>query len=215
MEVLQAALENALAGHGRVVLLAGESGIGKTRLTGEFAAFAGRRGARVLLGRCYEGEGAPLLWPWIQIVRAYVADCDPRLLREELGPGAAVIARVIPEVQERLPELSVSPEVEVTQARFRFFDSIVRFLKAASVKQGQVLILDDLHWADTSSLLLLQFITREIGEAHILVLATYGDMELGRQRPLVQTVGEMVREPYTQSLHLERLNEAGRTRLGW
>jgi predicted ATPase len=84
----------------------------------------------------------------------------------------------------------------------------MRFLKAASARQTHVLILDDLHWADIPSLLLLQFVTREIREAYVPALATYRDTELSRQHPLVQTLGEMVREPCTQNLHLERLSEA-------
>src|SRR5262245_28817322 len=134
LEVLYAGLEDVLAGRGRVLLLAGEPGIGKTRLANEFAAYARRREAQVLFGRCYEGEGAPSFWPWIQFVRAYVSHCDQQILREEMGPGASDIAQVIPEVRERLPEVLPTPELELAQARFRFFDSMVRFLKSRSAR---------------------------------------------------------------------------------
>ena len=70
MEELRAALEAALAGQGRLVLLAGEPGIGKTRTAHELAAHARQRGARVLVGHCYESKGAPPFWPWVQMVRA-------------------------------------------------------------------------------------------------------------------------------------------------
>ena len=96
---MQAAVQDALTGRGRIVLLSGEPGIGKTRLATELAAYADRQRAQVLLGRCYEGEGAPPFWPWIQIVRGYVAGCEADTLRAEMGAGAADIAQVMPEVR--------------------------------------------------------------------------------------------------------------------
>ncbi len=89
---LQASLEDTLVGHGRLVLLVGEPGISKTRLASEFATIARERGARVLWGRCWEGEGAPAFWPWVQVVRAYIPHDDPETLAMEMGVGAADIA---------------------------------------------------------------------------------------------------------------------------
>src|SRR6266545_6490621 len=129
MAALQVAVEAVLAGQGRIVLLAGEPGIGKTRLAQELASYAQQRGARVLEGHCYEGEGVPPFWPWVQLIRSYVQACDPQTLREEMGPGAADIAQIIIEVRERLPDIPPPPKLEPEQARFRFFDSVARFLK--------------------------------------------------------------------------------------
>ena len=86
---LKAALEDALSGRGRLVTLVGEPGIGKTRTAQELATYAGLRGANVLWGRCYEGQGAPSYWPWVQALRSYVRDRDPQELRSEMGSGAA------------------------------------------------------------------------------------------------------------------------------
>ncbi|MBI3303681.1 MAG: AAA family ATPase [Deltaproteobacteria bacterium] len=155
MEELRAGLEGAFGGRGRLFLLAGEPGIGKTRLAEEFATVARQRGAQVLWGQCWEGEGAPAFWLWVQIVRSYVQHYSPDALAAEMGAGAADIAQVVSEVKERLPGLPGPPEIEPTQARFRFFDSLTTFLKNAGSRQPLVLILDDLHWADTPSLLLL------------------------------------------------------------
>src|SRR5215470_7755155 len=85
LAVLHEALEQSVAGHGRTVLLAGEPGIGKTRLTAELAAFAHQQHAHVLVGRCHEGEGTPPFWPWVQMIRSYVATCDTATLQAELG----------------------------------------------------------------------------------------------------------------------------------
>ena len=109
LATLHAALADATAGHGRIVLLAGEPGVGKTRLAQELAAYARQCGALVLVGRCYEGEGAPPFWPWVQMIRTYVMDCDPVLLRQEMGLGAADIAQVVPEVREQLPDPDCRP----------------------------------------------------------------------------------------------------------
>ena len=101
MAALKSALDDALSGQGQLVMLAGEPGIGKTRTAQELAALAEERDARVLWGWCYEDEGAPPYWPWIQAVRAYVQQSDAGQLRSEMGPGAAKIADVSPEIHNR------------------------------------------------------------------------------------------------------------------
>jgi class 3 adenylate cyclase len=207
MDELRAGLEDALSGRGRLLMLVGEPGIGKTRTSEEFATYAGLRNAQVLWGRCYEGEGAPAYWPWVQVVRSYVHDRDPKELMSEMGPGAADIAQVVSEVRERLPGLPEPPALEPEQARFRLFDSITTFLKNASKSQPIVLVLDDLHWADKPSLLLLQFLARELRGARLMVLATYRDVELRRQHPLSQTLAELSREGLSQRILLRGLTE--------
>ena len=98
---LKAALEDALAGRGRLVTLVGEPGSGKTRTAQELATYAGLRGAQVLWGRCYEEQGVPPYWPWVQPIRSYVRDRDPEQLRSERGSGASDIAASVSEVGER------------------------------------------------------------------------------------------------------------------
>jgi predicted ATPase len=93
MEALRAGLEDALAGRGRLVLLAGEPGIGKTRTAYELVNIAGPRNVQVLIGRCSEDEGAPPFWPWVQIIRSYVRDRNAQTLLTEMGPGAAPTSR--------------------------------------------------------------------------------------------------------------------------
>jgi DNA-binding CsgD family transcriptional regulator/tetratricopeptide (TPR) repeat protein len=190
---LRAQLDGALAGMGCIAMLVGEPGIGKTRMAEELAAEARLRGAGVLWGRCYEGEGAPAYWPWVQLIRSYIHDRDPEALLAEMGAGAAAIAQVAREVHERLPDLPPPPPLEPDQARFRLFDSVAAFLRTAATRQPLVLILDDLHWADTPSLLLLRFLSRELRGARLLVIGAYRDGDLGRGHPLTQTLGELAR----------------------
>ena len=101
---LCAAADEALGGRAQLVLLAGEPGIGKTRTAEEVATFARVRGANVHWGRCLESEGAPPYWPWVQAIRSYAREADPVALAWEMGAGAAEIARVVPEVAERVGE---------------------------------------------------------------------------------------------------------------
>jgi tetratricopeptide (TPR) repeat protein len=114
---------------------------------------------------------------------------------------------VVSEIRERLPDLPPPPTLEPEQARFRLFDSVTTFLKNASKLQPLVVILDDLHWADKPSLLLLQFLARELKDASILVIGTYRDMELGRQHPLSQTLGELSRQGLSARIVLRGLAE--------
>ncbi len=189
------------------MMLVGEPGIGKTRTSEEFATYARLRNVQVLWGRCYEGEGAPAYWPWVQIIRSYVHDKEPKELMSEMGPGAADIAQVVSEVKERLPGLPAPPALEPDQARFRLFDSITTFLKNASKDSPLMVVLDDMHWADKPSLLLLQFLAKELRGCRLLVLGTYRDVELRRQHPLAQTLGDLNRENLSQRVLLRGLTE--------
>ena len=167
-------LDGAFRGQGRLVMLVGDPGIGKTRTAQELSAIAEQRGAKVLWGRCHEQQGMPPYWPWVQAIRDYVQGCEPEQLRSDLGNGAANIGEIVPEVREKLPGIDKpsstdSPE----QARFRLFDSITTFLRNASQVQPIVIVLDNLHWADRPSLLLLEFLGQELEVAHLLVLGTH------------------------------------------
>ncbi|MBI4517582.1 MAG: AAA family ATPase [Deltaproteobacteria bacterium] len=207
MNQLHATLDAALAGHGRLVMLVGEPGIGKTRTAEELATHAEGRGAQVLWGRCYEGDGAPAFWPWVQIMRGYVRRRDPDALRREMGAGAVEIAHMLPLVRERMPEIPVSPPGESEQARFRLFDSIANFLTNAATARPLVLILDDLHWADRPSLLLLQFLARAMESSSLLVLGTYRDIEVTPKHSLADILGTLCREPLYERLALHGLPE--------
>ncbi|MCH8280276.1 MAG: AAA family ATPase, partial [Chloroflexi bacterium] len=207
MAELTAALESALSGHGRIVMLVGEPGIGKTRAAQELASLAEQRGAQVLWGRCYEEGGAPPYWPWVQAMRAYVQQASGDQLAAEMGPGAADIAEIVPEIRDKLPGLETPPALEPEQSRFRLFDSITSFLKNAAQRQPLMLVLDDLHWADRSSLLFLEFLAREIGESRLLLAGAYRDIEVSRSHPLSQTLGALVREQLFHRVQLDGLSQ--------
>ena len=200
-------LEDAHAGRGRLFLLSGEPGIGKSRLAGEFAAHARDGGARVLWGRCWEAGGAPAYWPWVQLLRAYLRTGDPATIREEMGSGATDIAQMLPDVHDLFPEIPSPPSVDPESARFQLFDSTARFLTNAGAAAPLALVLDDLHAADVPSLLLLRFLAGQLSESRVLVLGTYRDVEVTPNHPLTETLSELAREPVTRHIALRGLDE--------
>jgi DNA-binding SARP family transcriptional activator len=207
LAALVAGLDEAVAGRGSVFLLAGEPGIGKSRLAEELIARGRARGARVLVGRCWEAGGAPAYWPWVQSLRAYVRDCELDELRAQLGSGGAELARIVPDLRQRLPDLPEPPSLEPESARFVLFDATAEFLRNASARRPLVLFLDDLHAADAPSLLLLRFLARELGSAAMLVLAAYRDVDPLPREPLTEMLAELAREPVARRLTLGGLGE--------
>jgi len=207
LEQLVTGLDDAVAGRGRLFLLVGEPGIGKTRLGDEVIRRARARGIRVLLGRCWEAGGAPVYWPWVQSLRVYIRETDPGLLRAQLGAGAAEIAQMLPELCEIIPGLPERAALDPEGARFRLFDATAEFLRNASETQPILLAFDDLHAADTPSLLLLQFVARELGSIHVFLLGALRDVDPSPGHAVTAMLAEVAREPVTRRLSLGGLSE--------
>lgn len=211
--LLCARLDAALAGVGSVALLVGEPGIGKTRLAEEVAAHAEERGARVLWGRCFEGEGAPAFWPWVQMLRAYAHGRDAASVAAEFGPYADDIALLLPET----PLAASTPPdargerwgagMESAAARFRLFDSVAAVLKDAARRRPLLLVIDDLHWADAPSLHCLHFLARELHDAPILLLGAYRDVELDRGDARAQILAGLGRDRRHTRVVLQGMSE--------
>ncbi len=195
MDQLKSALESSLSGRLALAFIAGEPGIGKTRLAEEFAVYAGLRGAQVLTGHCYEGEASMPYRPFVEALRQYVRSRPDADLRQQLGPGAPEVATLVSEVRERFPEITDPPTLEPDAERLRLFDSVTQLLRNATSPSGGplVLFLDDLHWADKPSLLMLQHIARYASADRLLVLASYRDVELDRTHPLSEALTELRR----------------------
>ncbi len=150
MAELTVALEGALEGRGGLVMLVGEPGIGKTRLTEELAKIARDRGVLVATGACYEGGSTPPYWPWTQAIRSLLTEPSEAILNA-LNPRAAVIAEIVLEIKNVLPDLAPAPEIDPEQARFRLFDLVTSFMNEVASSQPKVVVLDDLHWDDSST----------------------------------------------------------------
>jgi len=210
---LVAGLDDAASGSGRLFLLAGEPGMGKSRLASEAAERARDRGFKVAWGRCWEAGGAPVYWPWVQSLRACVRGLGGEELRSRLGAGAPFVAQLVAEVAEILPDVGPPPPMAAEGGRFRLFDAVATFLRNAAAGQPLMLVLDDLHAADASSVLLLRFVARELGDARVLVLGACRDIEVDLGHPLAAALAELSREPTARHLRLLGLTKAGVGRL--
>jgi DNA-binding SARP family transcriptional activator len=181
LEELLTGLEDAFAGRGRLFLLVGEPGIGKSRLAEELIRVARARGVDVLVGRCWEASGAPAYWPWVQSLRGLAGEVPPELRGE-----------------------AVASDDE--SARFRLFDATAQFLRASTRERPLVLLLDDLHAADTPSLLLLEFVVRELGSMRLLIVGACRDVDPIPGEPLASMLAAVAREPVMTRLSLRGLS---------
>ena len=182
MDELVAGLEQALAGHGTVVLLAGEPGIGKTSLARTLSDEAEARGANTAWGVGWSGGAAPAYWPWVQVVRALVREGgESEGLLSQLGPKAQWLAEIVPELTEELPSPADETAATTTTAdegRFHAYDALAELLRLAAQQAPLVVVLDDLHWADEASLQTLAFVARSLQDVPVLLLGTYRDTEM-------------------------------------
>ena len=172
LDSLRASLSSALVRAGRLVLCAGEPGIGKTRLAQELAGLALAGGTAVAWGRCIEAEGAPAYWAWRQVLRSLSIDPDTVLAGDLDSPGD----------------------------RFRVFEDLTEELRGIAEQNGLVIILDDIHWGDEASLLLLRHVASQMGDARLLLVATFRDQE--PSDVLARVLPDLLRSPAVERLDL-------------
>ena len=188
LAVLNRALADSETGSARIVWIGGEPGIGKTRLAEELAAVAKER-ATVMWARCFDAEAAPPYWPWAEAIRALLRTAT----LEELDIPVARFERlsaVVPDLVQP-PAAARSNELKTASDRYQLFDAVRTLLQRAASRAPLVLIFDDLHQADPSSLLLLEFVARELSDSRLLVVGTYRADE--ESKCLMETIGELAR----------------------
>lgn len=188
LELLRASLDEALNGRTRVVVLTGEPGIGKTRLAEVVSAEAAERGFRVVWGRYWESGGAPAFWPWVQILRALVRNATPDMLAGQVG-GGTYLAQLLGEETELF--------VPSDQARFALFDSVSGFLTTMAAFTPLLLLLEDLHAADAPTLMLLRFLARQPGDARLLLVGTYRNVDARPVRETTEVLADLQRDSTT------------------
>jgi class 3 adenylate cyclase len=193
LERLRSVFDGMLAGEGSVVMLVGEPGIGKTATARELESYARIRGAQVHWGLCHEASGAPPFWPWIQSATSWGAANDVLSLRNELGADAAELTRLFPQLRD-LGFGTAQRVDDAPSAQFRLFSAVTAMVRAMANRSPLVLVLDDLHWADRPTLLLLQHVARELPHMRVLIVGTYRDTELARTHPLSETLAALNRE---------------------
>ena len=192
----------------RVVLVSGEPGIGKSRLVTELCRVAHDRGATVLWGRCDEELGIPYE-PFAEALRHYIGAVEPERLRAEIGPLGGELTRIVPDLAARVPGLAEPLQGEPEAERHRLFESVVDLLGEMSVAAPVVLVLDDVHWADKPTLLMLRHLLRATVPLRVLVIATYRDTDLDRSHPLSDVLADLRREAGVERLDLHGLDVDG------
>lgn len=185
-------------------MLAGEAGIGKTRVAEELSDSARSRGISVLWGRCYESEGSRAYAPWAQAFGEHARSVPVEQFAQELGSDGPVLAELVPEIRAALPDLPQPAALVPDEQRIRLYDATFRFLRDR--RAALVLVLDDLQWADTGTLDLLEYVARFAATARLLIIGTYRDDELALDHPLTRCLAELNRND------LERLRLDALTR---
>ena len=198
-------LGEAAAGRGGLVLVAGEQGMGKTRVADEVATGAEREGFFVLWGQGHEAEWPPPYAPFVEALESHVRLLEGSELRADLGGAAGAVAQLVPGIRSAVRDTGSTP-VPPEEERHRLFDGIGRFLVARARRAPILLVLEDLHWADASTVAMLRHVVRVAGPERILVLGTYRDDELDRTHPLTGALGAWSRDAVYEHLALSSLD---------
>ncbi|HVF79419.1 MAG TPA: AAA family ATPase [Solirubrobacteraceae bacterium] len=210
LERLWGVYRQASSGTCRVAFLRGEAGIGKTRLATELALRAHAAGAVVLYGRCDE---EPLLphQPFVEALQHYVATCPVPELREQVSASSGELRRLVPELAQRLPDLAQPMSGDPEGERYRLFEAVAALLRRVGESRPVVLVLDDLHWADKPTLLLLRHLTRHARSTALVVVGTYRDTGVAPGHPLIETLADIGREHRGDRVTLGALDMAAVT----
>ena len=193
-----------------VILLRGEAGIGKTRLCTEFARACSEQGSNVLLGRCDEQTLVPYQ-PFVEALSWYARTCPKPELVADLSAagGGAELGPLIPDLMRRLPDLPPAPLMNPEGQRFRLLEAVRALLTVVSASHPTLIVLEDLHWADQPTLLLLRHLVRLATPARLCIIATFRETDLNPTHPLWATLADLPREADVTRLSLGGLCQEG------
>ena len=204
LEWLLSAWQTSLGGGARATLIAGEPGVGKTRLAGEWSRQAYEQGAVVVYGRCDEDLGAPYQ-PFAEALRSMVPCVGTRRLRGLRGVEA--LLPLVPGLVDDMPDLAAPTRADPGTERYALFDAVVALLEMASAEAPVVLVLDDLHWAAKPTLLLLRHLLRFGDRARLQIVGTYRSTDLDRSHPLAAMLADLQRDGTANRISLSGLDE--------
>jgi class 3 adenylate cyclase/tetratricopeptide (TPR) repeat protein len=207
---LRRLVDDALMGNGGLALVVGEPGVGKSRLVAEIGDEAQAHGMRVFTGHCVEMSGAAPYLPYVEIIEQAISNPrSPLALRKALGDVAAEIARIAPALRRAFPDIPPPIQLPAELARRYVWNSFGEFLGRAAQGQPLLLVLEDLHWADESTVQLTEYLAPLLREMPVLVLGTCRDVEVDIYHPLSRVIGQLGRRRLVERITLRRLSFDG------
>ena len=201
-------LDGMLAGHGAMVVIAGEAGVGKTHLARAILREAERRGCLTLVGHCSEMEGAPPYIPFIEMLEYSARVAPHESFRHAIGDAAPEVAKLMPELRRMYPDIPPPLELPPEQQRRFLFNACRDFVERSARVAPMVAVFEDLHWADEPTLLLLQHIAQVAAASPILLIGTYRDTELDLAHPLARMLENLLRQKLATRMPLRQLTAA-------
>jgi class 3 adenylate cyclase/tetratricopeptide (TPR) repeat protein len=198
--------QRVLGGERNVLLLSGEPGIGKTRLASHFGHGAHEHGATVLYGGCDEDLGAAYQ-PWIEALGHLVEHVRDQVLEGHVERHGGELSRLVPQLAARIQSLPAPRQSDSETARYLLYAAVADLLEESANKDPVVLMLDDVHWADRESLLLLKHLSQGSSQAPLMVVGTYRDSDIGLEHPLSSVLAELRREPNVHRIGLTGLDD--------
>ena len=204
VDLLKEIWSKAQQGERQVCLIAGEPGIGKTRLASHTAITRHGDGAAVLYGRCDEDLATPY-GPWIEALGHYVEHAPEEVLEAHVEAHGGELARLVPALGARVPELPAPRETDPETERYLLFAAVAGLLERAGKQTPTMILLDDLHWADKPTLALLKYVIGASGSHPLMVLGTYRDSELSSGHPLTDTFADLRTEQGVERISLTGL----------
>ncbi len=200
---LTRALEQALNGIGKMVLIGGAAGVGKTRIATEVGKNASQRGMLTLVGSCYDRDEPVPFIPFVEILEAALAQTpDQAAFRQALGNDAPEMARLLPQLRRQFPDIPPPMELPPEQSRRILFGAVSELVARVARNTPLLLLLDDLQWADEGTLLLLNHLAQLIPKIPVLVVGTYRDSDLDPAGQFVKTLEQLMQQHLVERITL-------------
>ncbi len=191
LERIARAVTLSREGAGQLVSIAGDPGIGKSRLAREVMRRATEAGSQRLYGRCYEGAGTPVLWPWVEIINGYLGSRDSDEVRATVGEHGRDLAELVPRLRAILPEIETEPYADPEWGRARLFAAVAEVLSRTALETPLVLAIDDIQWADSSTLQLLRVVAQNAAADNLCLLVIQRTTDGRSQREIADFLGDL------------------------
>ncbi|OLB80446.1 MAG: hypothetical protein AUI15_41705, partial [Actinobacteria bacterium 13_2_20CM_2_66_6] len=199
-------MDRAATGNGSLIFLTGAPGIGTSRLASEIAGEAAAKGWLVLTGRCLEKDGEAY-GPFREVLAAAVAASTAKSLQEAAGHHGPLLATLAPSLRQKMRGMPAAPEVAADRIREQLFKALHAMLTGVQGNKPLLIVIDDMHWADEGTLMLLRDLAERINGSRMVVIATYWDTELDSGRPFATAASRLLRRRRAQRVTLSRLSD--------